>query len=268
MCVDDLMVDQAFIFGKKAANPKEMSVSGFKAKCCLSALKNVHGTLLEIGCGGGQYLRMLLQHRPDLTLYGVDIDPSSVEYAAKIEGLVVNCSSAEELAYAPETFSVVVGFDILEHIEHPDLAVQEVRRVLKKGGIAFFYVPCEGNDDCIYKLLGNHDRKTRQIGHIQQFTADDVVKLFCDAGFCVKKVRYTDYRIGQLFDYLFFWRLEKSLNPKVLWAAQGLELSKGDIYSYILYAIRVIISLITWCEWSMRSAKRGSMGIILTLVKS
>jgi SAM-dependent methyltransferase len=259
---------QAFVFGKKEADPKEKSVSGFKAVYCLNAVNSVKGALLEVGCGGGQYLSMLCRYRPDLTMFGVDLEPSAVLYASKNKQLSIVCASAETLPFDPETFSAVVGFDILEHVENPLRAVQEVYRVLKVGGSGVFYVPCEGNGGSIYKILGHHDRKKQLIGHIQQFTTDDVLSFFIGAGFLIKNVRHTDYFIGQIFDYLFFRQLEKSSNPDALWAAQGLEVKKGDLFSYVLYITRILISAITWCEWKLRAGKRGSMGVILTVEKS
>jgi 2-polyprenyl-3-methyl-5-hydroxy-6-metoxy-1,4-benzoquinol methylase len=264
----ELKENQAFIFGKKEAAPEEKSVAGFKAASCLRILKNVRGSILEVGCGGGQFLRMLRRHRPDLTIYGVDVDPTAVLYASKNEELAITCASVENLPFDPEMFSAVVGVDILEHVENPSQAIKEVYRVLKKGGSGFFYVPCEGNEGCIYKRLGHHDRKKRQIGHIQQFTADEVIRLFEEANFTIKRVRYTDYFIGQIFDYLFFRQLERASDPDALWAAQGLEVKKGDCRSYVLYYTRILVSAITWCEWMLRKSKRGSMGVILTVEKS
>ena len=268
MTPHEITESDAFVFGKKEADPKEKSVSGFKAAYCLGVVKNISGALLEVGCGGGQYLRMLGKYRPDLTMNGVDLDPAAVSFASKNKGFSITCASVETLPFDPESFSAVVGFDILEHVENPLRAVREVYRVLKKGGRSFFYVPCEGNEGCIYKILGHHDRKKRLIGHIQQFTTDNVIRFFEEAGFSIKNVRHTDYFIGQIFDYLFFWQLEKSSDPDALWAAQGLEVKKGNLFSYLLCVTRILISAITWCEWKLRTSKRGSMGVILTVEKS
>jgi ubiquinone/menaquinone biosynthesis C-methylase UbiE len=265
---NEMTETQVFVFGKKEANPNEKSVAGFKAAYCLRVMKNVHGSLMEVGCGGGQFLQMLHRHRSDFTLYGVDIDPTAVSYAKKNEELNITCASAEKLSFDSEMFSAVVGIDILEHIENPSQAIKEVYRVLKKRGTGFFYVPCEGNEGCIYKSLGHHDRKKRQIGHIQQFTSDEVIRLFEEANFTIKRVRYTDYFIGQIFDYLFFRQLEKASDPEALWAAQGLEVKKGGCRSYLFYHIRILVSAITWCEWNLRTSKRGSMGVILIVEKN
>jgi len=267
MKTNEMSKTHVFVFGKKEANPNEKSVAGFKAACCLRVMRNVHGSLLEVGCGGGQFLRMLRRYRSDITLYGVDVDPAAVLYAKTTEEIYVTCASAEILPFHSEMFAAVVGIDILEHIETPSQAIKEMHRVLKKGGRGFFYVPCEGNEGCIYKRLGHHDRKKRQIGHIQQFTSDEVIRLFEESYFTIKEVRYTDYFIGQIFDYLFFRQLERASNPDVLWTAQRLEVQEGGCHSYLLYQIRVLVSAITWCEWMLKNRKRGSMGIILSVQK-
>ena len=263
----DMMMDQPFVLGERLANPKEKSVRGFKAAYCLSVLQKVRGSLLEVGCGGGQYLRMLRQHRPDLAMHGIDLDPAAVGIAAQDRQCAVVCASAGQLPYQPEQFSAVVGLDILEHVDDPLLAVREVHRVMGKGGVGCFYVPCEGNRGGIYSILGHYDRKKRHTGQIQRFTTDQVIGLFQTAGFQVREVRHTDHFIGQVIDYLFFRQLERSRDPEALWAAQELGVKNGQLHSFLLCLARVITSAVTWCEWKLCSGRRGSMGVILSVEK-
>jgi ubiquinone/menaquinone biosynthesis C-methylase UbiE len=49
---------------------------------------------------------------------------------------------AEKLDYPDAHFDVVVGIDILHHVDIPR-AIKEVRRVLKPGGVAIFKEPIE-----------------------------------------------------------------------------------------------------------------------------
>lgn len=55
------------------------------------------------------------------------------------DGIVVG--DIHQLPFADEFFDAVICKSALEHVENPQMAVNEIRRVLKKGGQALFYVP-------------------------------------------------------------------------------------------------------------------------------
>jgi SAM-dependent methyltransferase len=51
------------------------------------------------------------------------------------------CASAERLPFPDGTFDVVVSQELLEHVRDPFRAMQEMRRVLKEGGVVYCQVP-------------------------------------------------------------------------------------------------------------------------------
>lgn len=51
------------------------------------------------------------------------------------------CENLEALTFPDESFDLFVTQDVLEHVFHPDLAVREITRVLKPGGIHLFTTP-------------------------------------------------------------------------------------------------------------------------------
>lgn len=51
------------------------------------------------------------------------------------------CESLESLTFADNSFDLFITQDVMEHIFNPDLAFQEVCRVLKPGGAHIFTVP-------------------------------------------------------------------------------------------------------------------------------
>lgn len=60
---------------------------------------------------------------------GVYVDASKVDFRFPVDV----CS----MPFPRESFDLVISFAILEHVESPDLAVSEIARVLKKGGVAY-----------------------------------------------------------------------------------------------------------------------------------
>lgn len=256
---------RGFVFGNGEADPRSLSLMGLKIARALRVLRTVHGRVLELGCGGGQYLRALRRHRPDLELFAVDLDLAAVTAALKVPEVSVCRADVADLPYPPETFSAVLGFDILEHVVHPERMLAEAVRVLRPGGVLHLYVPCEGNPGTVYRVRG-HGAKERWGGHVQQFTGEQVLDLVTRAGLRLVRVRYADYWLTQRLDFLFFTCLAKSPNPGRLWAAQALA-PGGGWTGLTLRLARRLLSAVSWCECVLRRSQQGAMGMHLTAVR-
>jgi len=98
--------------------------------------------LLDFGCGIG--VAALRMARLGYTVDGFDISNDNLAVAralAERHGLAGRCRframTAEQLAYPDNHFEVIIGIDILHHIDIP-AAIAEAHRVLKPGGAAIF----------------------------------------------------------------------------------------------------------------------------------
>lgn len=103
--------------------------------------------LLDFGCGPGIY--SLLFAKAGFHVSGFDISPNNIAIAEQLAaeyGLSKQAhfkiGAGERLEYDDNTFDVVIGIDILHHvdIEH---SVSECLRVLKPGSCAIFKEPIE-----------------------------------------------------------------------------------------------------------------------------
>jgi ubiquinone/menaquinone biosynthesis C-methylase UbiE len=97
--------------------------------------------VLDVGCGPGSITISIAKQVPNGHVTGVEYVPDPLEGArelAKAEG-VSNVTFQEgnihDLPFADNTFDVVHAHQVLQHISDPVLALQEMRRVVKKGGI-------------------------------------------------------------------------------------------------------------------------------------
>ena len=94
--------------------------------------------VLDVGCGTGAVLeQMAAKH---FTVSGVDINDTALAYC-RDKGFQVERGSADKMPYASASFDIVFALDVLEHLENPELALQEVKRVLKKDGLFIVTVP-------------------------------------------------------------------------------------------------------------------------------
>lgn len=96
-------------------------------------------SLLDIGCSvGGRSVRLAETVQVPI-LMGVDMLPQDTRVAGRFaasHGIVSDfrAGRAEALPYESETVENVISYDAFEHVENPELALAECRRVLIPGG--------------------------------------------------------------------------------------------------------------------------------------
>jgi ubiquinone/menaquinone biosynthesis C-methylase UbiE len=89
-------------------------------------------SLLDVGCGDGGVARLLRERVRDVV--AVDIEPSSAWEPAP--GLAFQIADGEDLPFDDASFDLVHSKDSLHHMDRPELALLEYRRVLRPGGAA------------------------------------------------------------------------------------------------------------------------------------
>jgi ubiquinone/menaquinone biosynthesis C-methylase UbiE len=94
--------------------------------------------VLEVGCGVGHLTRRLLDRGIDII--GIDANPNAAEVAGNDRVLTMR---AESLAFDDESFDVVLSVHALEHIPDLEGALEEMERVLRRGGTSLHIYPAE-----------------------------------------------------------------------------------------------------------------------------
>jgi SAM-dependent methyltransferase len=104
------------------------------------------GYLFDAGCGEGYFLEYAEKyydaHGMDVSEYGIR---AARHRASKSTVLV---GSVAHIGYKEESFDIITCFDVLEHLERPDEAIKECRRILKGGGIFVVRVPNTSSLGC------------------------------------------------------------------------------------------------------------------------
>jgi ubiquinone/menaquinone biosynthesis C-methylase UbiE len=103
--------------------------------------------LLDFGSGPGE--NALRLSKIGYQIDGFDISEKNIEVSKQLfekykmsDKATFQVSSAESLPYEDKSFEVIVGVDILHHIDI-DKSVRECHRVLKDDGVAIFREPLE-----------------------------------------------------------------------------------------------------------------------------
>ena len=99
----------------------------------------VHARILDVACGNGSILRAL-KSRGYADLHALELSGYAVARLNQ-EGLQAKRGVLPQVDYPAEYFDVVIASQVLEHIIRRGTFALEVRRVLRPGGVAYFFVP-------------------------------------------------------------------------------------------------------------------------------
>ena len=166
---------------------------------------------LDIGCGTGVNLKFLSQ-------YGRVIGLDSEELAVKLcqeggQGRALR-GDVREIPFRDRSFDVVVAMDVMEHVDDDAGMLQEVRRVLKPGGLLYLTVPA-------FMFLWSLQDDVSL--HRRRYTLRLVKNVVEKGGFRIRRISYMNFF---LFPLIFALRLgmrvfgvrldsENRLNPRL-----------------------------------------------------
>ena len=110
-------------------------------KAYVIAKDYVYGDVLEVGCGEGRGVGLLMEHAKSFT--AVDkiqdvIKDLKVKYPA---GRFLSMNIPPLQALSDNAYDSVASFQVIEHIQDDVLFLKEIHRVLKPGGIALLTTP-------------------------------------------------------------------------------------------------------------------------------
>ncbi len=133
-------------------------------KAYVEVAPQIKGDLLELGCGEGRGIEWVTPGAN--SFLGLDkIEAVITDLREKYPQLQFESSVFPPVKLPDESFDTIVSFQVIEHIKDDHLFLQELYRILKKGGKAFITTP--------NRLMS----LTRNPWHIREYTADELEKL-------------------------------------------------------------------------------------------
>lgn len=106
----------------------------------LASLKD-NFDVIDVGCHTGYLLKMIKNYNPKINCYGIDINDGV--FTPIVEGCDLRKADVRNMPFNNESFDILFVTDVLEHVEEIETAINEIKRVLKKGGSAILSGPTE-----------------------------------------------------------------------------------------------------------------------------
>jgi SAM-dependent methyltransferase len=169
-----------------AASPLGSLLRGALLRERLSALSGIiPGRLLDVGCGTGDFLRLLKSRGWDVA--GLETSGEARARASEA-GIEVSGGELEDAHWAPASFDAVTFWHVLEHLPRPTAALARARELLADRGVLIVEVPNASSP--AFRLFGERWYHCDVPRHLQHFTPATLGDLLSRAGFDV--VRRSD----------------------------------------------------------------------------
>ena len=137
------------------------------------------GTLLEIGCGQGDFLVRAAAR--GLTVTGIEYSEHACEVArSKLRDVPDSAVMCGEISSATGQYDICACSDLIEHVRNPRLFLEQVHKLLRPDGIVFIATPTL--DSWSARLLRNRWMEFKA-EHLFYFKASTLQTLLIDCGF-------------------------------------------------------------------------------------
>jgi 2-polyprenyl-3-methyl-5-hydroxy-6-metoxy-1,4-benzoquinol methylase len=135
-----------------------------------------NGTLLDVGCGSGEWLSVMKEL--GWNAEGVDFDRDAVNACAG-SGLTVHPGSVQDQRFPAAHFDAVTLNHVIEHVPDPVATLEECMRILKPGGTLVMLTPNAGS--ICHRVFKSDWRGLEPPRHLHLFSMNSMRKLLDQA---------------------------------------------------------------------------------------
>lgn len=158
-----------------------------KLRAILGLIDTNPKSILDVGSSSGWFLANLSKNFPEAKCVGVDAYRKAIIYGnKKYKSIKFVHADAHNLPFFNESFDLVLCTEVLEHVLDPKGVLEEIRRVLKKQGIAVVEMDT-GNIlfSIVWYLWINFKGKVWKDAHLHKFNSSKLEKMIKKCGFII-----------------------------------------------------------------------------------
>lgn len=156
----------------------------------LSWLKQYQcSSLLDVGCGNGEFLLQAHKALPSISLAGADISPAVIDSNARMLPGIDFFTLDLNVESLPRRFDVVTCMEVIEHCDDYRMTIMRLAEMTEK--VLLITVPCGP----VFEI-------DRRVGHSRHFSADEISEAMSSAGFKVTKIQCWGFPFFNLYKWL------------------------------------------------------------------
>jgi SAM-dependent methyltransferase len=152
--------------------------------------------IVDIGCGEGVTLEKIHQRFPERSVMGIDNLPENIDICLN-HGCHAQIGDVYNLPLPSNSADFVLFMEVIEHLEHPETAVQEIHRILAPHGRLVIVFP----NDMVFKIARILTLRFQEAafdpGHVRQWTPHAMRNLLNQQDFTLEFFRNIPF---------YFWR--------------------------------------------------------------
>jgi SAM-dependent methyltransferase len=156
-----------------------------------SNIKSRNGCIVEIGCASGLLLSLMKQERYD-NILGIDPSPGCVHTVRTRYEIPAMVGTISDLSFLKPNVDLLILVGVLEHIRDVNIALEELKKVLKPDGKLCIVVPdasryLEGKDAPFQEF---------SVEHINFFGPESISNLMGRHDFSVVNIEQHDFEVN------------------------------------------------------------------------
>lgn len=204
--------------------------------------------ILNTGVATGATTKMLEKYG---NVTSLEYDQECCNFLKNELNIDVINGSLTQLPFKKESFDLVCAFDVIEHIKQDDLAIDEIKRVLKKNGTFCLTVPA------FNFLWSEHDIINH---HFRRYTSSKLAKKITNRGMTVSyKTYFNFFLFTPILIIRFFASKMKKKSGK----------SDFETYKQNSFLSNILFNIFRFEKWFIKQKKSFPFGvsIIITGIK-
>jgi ubiquinone/menaquinone biosynthesis C-methylase UbiE len=163
--------------------------------------------VLNIGIGSGALERLAIER--DVIIHSLDPSEQAIDRLRQTLNMNdrARVGYAQNIPFRDETFDIVVMSEVLEHLDNETLAkaLQEVSRVLKKGGKLIATTPYKEDLSQSQVVCPKCGFVFHRVGHVQSFDKKRIRALLNEYGYAIERIwndTFIDWRRGGIRNFI------------------------------------------------------------------
>lgn len=181
---------------------------GLGKRCHLvETIKPNGGSLLDVGCGAGDFLSTL-RTRSGWQVTGLEPNPDAADYAKRTRHLEVITGILPQPELPNSAFDIVTMWHVFEHLPNPSEVLDEASRLLKPDGVLIVGLPVA--DSAEAEWFGPSWAGYDVPRHFITYTRSSFVGLLRKSGFSAEEQFGTVHGFASLRLSINFWFARKN----------------------------------------------------------